>query len=263
MINAYRLCQEAGYINKVNKNYGQSKHFFDYSHKIAKKSIELAKDDPNKLNSILLSCLQYPKQLLSDNFIDHIISKLTNIKNGFVQLSIGKYYLNREKDYEKAKTYFSRGKVYGNFNSSLQLIKVECLLQSVHEFPYVRTLNEMYNDFQDPKRRVNILIHILIYYNFCENNPKEMMRYLKLYIDQDIEDASKKRHLIYARSLLNLGRFLEPNDFLNVLSANVKELINNTWDEEEKKMIENTFDRLNKILLLNIQNNNFDDDNNL
>jgi len=62
--------------------------------------------------------------------------------------------------------------------------------------------------------------------------------------------------------LLNVGRYLERNDFLNVLSANVKELINNKWDEEEKKMIENTFDRFNKILLLNIQNNNFDDDNN-
>eukprot|EP00102_Acyrthosiphon_pisum_P021228 XP_016658438.1 PREDICTED: uncharacterized protein LOC107883282 [Acyrthosiphon pisum] len=261
LIHAYQLFKEAGYINNVNKNYGQSKYFFDYSYKIAKKSMALAKDDPNKLNSILLYCLHYPKNLLSKNFIDHIISKLSNIKNGCVHLTIGRYYLKREKDYKKAKTYFSRGQAYGNFNSSLQLIKVECLLQSVHEFPYVQTLNEMYNDFQNPKRRVTILIHILMYYNFCENNPKEMMRYLKLYTDQDIEDTFKKCQLMYVCSLFNVGRFLERNDFLNVLFANVKELINNKWDEEEKKMIENTFDRFNKIL--NIQNNNFDDDNNL
>ncbi|XP_029344701.1 uncharacterized protein LOC107883282 [Acyrthosiphon pisum] len=36
LIHAYQLFKEAGYINNVNKNYGQSKYFFDYSYKIAK-----------------------------------------------------------------------------------------------------------------------------------------------------------------------------------------------------------------------------------
>ncbi|XP_060870952.1 uncharacterized protein LOC132945272 isoform X2 [Metopolophium dirhodum] len=112
LIHAYQIFKEASYINKIDKNSRQSKYFFDYSSKIAKKSIALAKGDPNKLNSILLYCLHYPKHLLSKNFIDHTISKLNNIKNGCVHLTIGRYYLKREKDYEKAKTYFTRGKAY-------------------------------------------------------------------------------------------------------------------------------------------------------
>lgn len=88
----------------------------------------------------------------------------------------------------------------GHFSSSLQLIKVECLLQPVNEFPLVQTLNMMYDVFPSPKRRLVILSQVLIYYNYCDNNPKEIMRYLKLYIDQDIEDAFKKRHLIVSKS---------------------------------------------------------------
>jgi len=88
----------------------------------------------------------------------------------------------------------------GKFYSALQFVKVECLLQPVNKFPYVQTLNTMYNDFQDPHRRLIILLHILIYFNYCEQNPKEMMRYLKLYIDQDIQDAVKKSHFIVSKS---------------------------------------------------------------
>lgn len=83
----------------------------------------------------------------------------------------------------------------GDFNSSLQLIKVECLLQSVNSFPYVQSLNMMYDNFPNPPRRLVILIHILMYYNFCEYNPSEMMRYLKMYIDQEVDDTLKLRHL--------------------------------------------------------------------
>jgi len=61
----------------------------------------------------------------------------------------------------------------------------------------------MYNDFQNPKRRLTILIHILMYYNYCDCNPKEMMPYLKLYIDQDIEDNIKKRQLMVNKSCIN------------------------------------------------------------
>jgi len=97
------------------------------------------------------------------------------------------------QDYVKAKMYLSRAYAYGDFSSSLELIKIECLLQSVYTFPYVQTLNYLYDIYQNPYSRVIILMHMLIYYNNCENNPKEIMHYLKLYIDQDIADISKKR----------------------------------------------------------------------
>lgn len=84
----------------------------------------------------------------------------------------------------------------GHFNSSLQLIKVECLLQPMNKFPLVQTLNMIYDVFVSPKRRLIILSQILLYYNYCENNSKELMRYLKLYMEQDIDYTLKKRHLI-------------------------------------------------------------------
>jgi len=43
----------------------------------------------------------------------------------------------------------------------------------------------------------------------------------------------------------------EPFIFLNILSENVKKIINNDWSLEEKQIIDNTFDRFNKILKLN------------
>lgn len=41
------------------------------------------------------------------------------------------------------------------------------------------------------------------------------------------------------------------NIFLNILSENVKKIINNNWSLEEKQIIDNTFYRFNKILKLN------------
>lgn len=87
----------------------------------------------------------------------------------------------------------------GHFGSSLLLIKVECLecsLKPAKKFPLVQTLNMIYDVFTNPKRRLIILSQILIYYIYYEKNPKEFMHYLKLYMDQDIDDTFKKRHLI-------------------------------------------------------------------
>jgi len=59
--------------------------------------------------------------------------------------------------------------------------------------------------------------------------------------------------------LFYVDGFLRPNDFLNDLSKNLRKTIyNNKWDVEEKKTVVNTFDRFNKILQLNIEDNNFD-----
>lgn len=107
------------------------------------------------------------------------------------------------QNYVKAKFHLSRGMAAGRFNTALQLIKVECRLQPVNEFSYVQKLNEMYENFLSPLRSLKILLHILIYYNYCEKNPKEMMRYLKLFIEQDIEDTFKKRILFVSKSNIN------------------------------------------------------------
>lgn len=201
------------------------------------KSVELAKDNTKQLYSCLLTCIDYPKELLSKSMMDNIITKLSNVENSRVDQVLGKYYLKHEKvqylliycywekkklcnflvlfqNYEKAKIHLSRGMAAGHFGSSLQLIKVECLLQPVDKFPLVKTLNMMYDVFPSPKRRLVILSQILIYYNYFENNPKEMMRFLKMYIDQDIDDTFKKRHLIvsysnsYVSTLQGMLKFL-------------------------------------------------------
>lgn len=87
----------------------------------------------------------------------------------------------------------------GDFSSSLQLIKLECLMQPINEFPLVQTLNMIYNVFPTAQRRLIVLSQILIYYYYCENNPKELMHYLKLYLDQEIDDTFKKSYLIVSR----------------------------------------------------------------
>jgi hypothetical protein len=53
-----------------------------------------------------------------------------------------------------------------------------------------------------------------------------------------------------------------PNQFLNVLSIKLNELVNNNkWSLEEQKMINNTFDRFNKISKFNLHDGCFNDDN--
>lgn len=103
------------------------------------------------------------------------------------------------KDYEKSKMHLSRGMAAGNFICALQLIKVECLLQQVDTFPIVQALNKMYDFFQSPNKRLIVLCQILIYYFYNENNPREIMRFLKLYLDQNVDDALKKYYLIVSK----------------------------------------------------------------
>ncbi|XP_060836483.1 uncharacterized protein LOC132919152 [Rhopalosiphum padi] len=261
LIQASNIYMEIAFINKLKYNREESNKYYKLSYDITKKSVELAKDDIQQLCSCLMICIDYPKELLSKSMMDNLIAKLTNVRKCCVDQVLGKYYLKHEKDYEKAKMYLSRGMSAGNFKSSLQLVKVECLLQPVDKFPFVQTLKMMYDVFPSPKRRLIILSQILLYYNYCENNPKEMMRYLKMYIDQDIENALKKHHLIFALPLFHVNGF-RPNQFLNVLSIKLNELVNNNkWSLEERKMIDNTFDRFNKISKFNLYDGCFNDDN--
>ncbi|XP_026822086.1 uncharacterized protein LOC113560423 [Rhopalosiphum maidis] len=256
LIQASKVYMEAAFVNKLTNNREESNKYYKLSSDITKKSVELAKDNTKQLYSCLLTCINYPKELLSKSMIDNLIEKLTKVKNSRVDEVLGKYYLKNEKDYKKAKMYLSRGMAAGHFSSSLQLVKVECLLQPVDKFPFVQTLNMMYDVFLSSKRRLIILSQILLYYNYCENNPKEMMRYLKMYIDQDIEDALKKRHLIFTYPLFKINGF-KPRQFLNVLSIKIKELVNNNkWSLEEKKIIDETFDQFNEISKLNFNDDN-------
>jgi len=62
-----------------------------------RKSVELAKDDTKQLYSCLLTCIDYPKELLSKSMIDSIITKLENVRNSRVDQVLGKYYLKHEK----------------------------------------------------------------------------------------------------------------------------------------------------------------------
>lgn len=256
LIQASKVYMEAAFANKLKNNKEESNKYYKLSSDITKKSVELAKDDIKQLYSCLLTCIDYPKELLSKSMMDNLIAKLTNVKNSRVDQVLGKYYLKNERDYEKAKIHLSRGMAAGHFSSSLQLIKVECLLQPVDKFPLVQTLQMMYDVFPSPKRRLIILSQILIYYNYCENNPKEMIRFLKIYIDQDIEDTFKKRHLIFANPLFKVNGF-KPKQFLNILSMQVKQLVKYyKWNPEEKKMIDNIFERL-----IGISKLGFNDDN--
>lgn len=91
--------------------------------------------------------------------------------------------------------YLSRGMAAGHFSCSLQLVKVECLLKSVYEYPFVKTLDLICEVFPSPKRRLIVLSQILMYYCFKGNNPTQLMHYLKMYMDQDIDDKLKQHHL--------------------------------------------------------------------
>lgn len=84
----------------------------------------------------------------------------------------------------------------GTFSCAMQLFKVECMLQPIEQFPYIKTLTEIYDLFSSPKRRLIVLVQILMYYCYVKEDPKELMRYLKLYTDQKICDESKKQILV-------------------------------------------------------------------
>jgi len=62
-----------------------------------RKAIELAKDDTKQLYSCLMTCIDYPKELLSKSTMDNLITKLENVKNSRVDQVLGKYYLKHEK----------------------------------------------------------------------------------------------------------------------------------------------------------------------
>lgn len=82
----------------------------------------------------------------------------------------------------------------GTFQCAMDLFSVECLLHPREQFQFVDRLNKIYDCFLNPRRRCIVLAQILIFY--ChENDPKEAMHYLKLFIDQDTDESWKKEYL--------------------------------------------------------------------
>lgn len=91
----------------------------------------------------------------------------------------------------------------GSFSSSLQLLKVECHLKSADHFPVVKYLNSLYEKFNNcPKRRLIIVSQILLYYVYNEENPKQLLYYLNVYLNEDIDYIQKKQHINVSLNLI-------------------------------------------------------------
>lgn len=82
----------------------------------------------------------------------------------------------------------------GSFSSSLQLLKVECHLKS-DRFPIVAYLNSLYKKYECPKTRLIIVSQILLYYIYNEKNQFQLLYYLNVYLNEDIDDIQKKQHI--------------------------------------------------------------------
>lgn len=82
------------------------------------------------------------------------------------------------------------------FSSSLQLLKVECILKNVYDFPVVQYLNSLLDIYNCPKRRLIIISQILLYFIFIEKNQEQLLHYLNDYLNEDIDDVQKKLHIV-------------------------------------------------------------------
>lgn len=92
--------------------------------------------------------------------------------------------------------------IVGTFGRIMELLKVECRLQSVDQFPFILVLNKIYDAFPSPSRRLTVITNMLMYY-YYKDEPKEFMRCLKLYIDQNIDDTLKKQCLLVSLLMNN------------------------------------------------------------
>lgn len=101
--------------------------------------------------------------------------------------------MNVLQDYKNAKFHLEQSCEL--FSSSLQMLKVECLMNSVDSFPVVQYLNSMYEKFTCPKRRLIIVSQIILYYIYCERNSVQLLHYLSIYLNEDIDYKQKKHHI--------------------------------------------------------------------
>lgn len=80
------------------------------------------------------------------------------------------------------------------FGQVFELLRVECCLHSIDQFPFIVALNKIFDAFPSPIRRLTVTKHMLMYY-YYKNEPKEFTRCLKLYLDQNVDDALKNWYL--------------------------------------------------------------------
>lgn len=76
------------------------------------------------------------------------------------------------------------------------LIKVECLLSSVDNFPVVQYLRLLYASCTGAKKKRCISAQILLYYMYNENdNKKELLYCLDTYLNEHIDLVLKKNYI--------------------------------------------------------------------
>lgn len=99
------------------------------------------------------------------------------------------------QNYTKARDYFKKSSLNGSFSSSLLLIKAECHINSVYNFPVVQYLKLLYDSCNGSKKKRFVSSQILVYYMYNENdNQKELLYCLDTYLNDHIDDVLKKNY---------------------------------------------------------------------
>ncbi|XP_050432047.1 uncharacterized protein LOC126840398 [Adelges cooleyi] len=242
LIRASKLYEEAGFALKLSSNCLESDNYYKLASTLAVKAYNMDKDDIKTMYNCLEIFMDLPQNFMSADMIYNIAKKLSKTQNFRVDAILGKYFMKRKKDYNAAKHHLERAVSSGNFTSSLHLLKVECLLSS--KFPVVQFLNSLYDVFTEPKRRLIIISQILLYYIYNESNPKQLLHFLDVYLDQDIDNLQKKHHINATFPLYQLKKKFNPKTFLNLLTREIENLkLHPNWDSNEKIILERVLSR--------------------
>jgi len=105
--------------DKINIRYNSIAYFYKFI--FDRISIELANDDINQLNSLLLVCIESPNEDYLTPMMENLVTKLSSVKNSCVDKVLGLYYLK-----------YKRVMVFINL---LLLVEKYCKL-----LPYFRTM---------------------------------------------------------------------------------------------------------------------------
>ncbi|XP_050540163.1 uncharacterized protein LOC126904874 [Daktulosphaira vitifoliae] len=254
LIQATNVYMEAAKYQKRQRNRVETKKLYTISSELIFKAIDLVGENLNDMHICLLICIDLPKEYHVQDKMNEIINKLTKFNNVDIDSALGKYYFKHEKDYIKAKIHLSRGMSGGNFGCAMLLLKVDCILQPIDKFPFVKTLNMMCDIFTSPKWHLSLISQILLYEYYYGNDPRTFIYYLRMYLDEEIDDSLKKRQLIHTYPTFNVNTlFLKQNQFLNNLVLKVENLKTlKLWSDEERLNNIETFKMFEKMLKFNI-----------
>lgn len=91
--------------------------------------------------------------------------------------------------------FFIRAKTT-DLHCALNLIKIECFSKRPDEIPLIEMLMDAYEVFTKRKYdRIIILSHILVYCTYYKKDNDKLLYYMKMYIEEPFENASKYRFL--------------------------------------------------------------------